>query len=100
MTPAASDDRKRAGTASVHTAGVHAGAGHDETGAVTTPLRRTSTFRFETIDDLRAAARGERPGFYTRYGHPNFAAVEAKFAALHGAEDAVLFGSGMAAFAG
>lgn len=84
----------------VSTRAVHVGTRGGETGALGTPLLRTSTFRFDTTDDLIAGAKGERPGFYTRYGHPNFAAVEQKFAALHGAEDAVLFGSGMAAFAG
>lgn len=83
------------------TTSVHAGSEPDPaTGAVITPLLRTSTFRFDTIPDLQAGARGERPGFYMRHGHPNFAAVEAKFAALHAADAAVLFGSGMAAFAG
>jgi len=80
---------------------VHAGGHVDsETGAINTPVYRSSTFRFASTDDLLEGARGERPGFYARHGHPNFRAVEAKFASLHGAEDAVLFGSGMAAFAG
>ena len=80
---------------------VHGGERPDPTtGALNTPVYRTSTFRFDTTDDLRAAARGERPGFYTRHGHPNFEAVETKFARLHGAPAAVLFGSGMAALAG
>lgn len=82
------------------TRAVHSGGGHDPaSGSMTTPVLRTSTFRFRSTADLQAAARGERPGFYTRYGHPNFRAVEQKFAALHGAEDAVLLGSGMAAVA-
>jgi cystathionine beta-lyase/cystathionine gamma-synthase len=82
------------------TRAAHAGGRRDPaSGSMTTPVLRTSTFRFATTDDLEAGARGERPGFYTRYGHPNFRAVEEKFAALHGAEDAVLFGSGMAAVA-
>jgi len=46
-----------------------------------------------------AASRGERGGFYARYGHPNFEIVEGKHAALHGAEQAVLFASGMGAIA-
>jgi cystathionine beta-lyase/cystathionine gamma-synthase len=80
------------------TTSVHGGRTPEEpTGAVTTPIYRTSTFRFDTTDDLIAGQRGERPGFYTRYGNPNFAVVEAKFAALHGAEQSVLFSSGMAA---
>jgi len=83
------------------TRSVHAGELHDPaTGALTTPLYRTSTFRFPTTDDLIAGAKGERPGFYTRYGHPNFEVVEQKFASLHGAEAAVLFASGLAAVAG
>ncbi|MCC7139525.1 MAG: PLP-dependent transferase [Planctomycetes bacterium] len=83
------------------TTSVHGGGHFDPAvGAASSPIYRTSTFRFATTDDLLAAARGERPGFYTRHGHPNFAAVEAKFAALHGAEAAVLFASGTAAFAG
>ena len=80
---------------------VHAGERRDpESGALATPVYRTSTFRFATTDDLIAGSKGERPGFYTRYGHPNFDVVERKFAALHGAEGAVLFGSGLAALAG
>jgi len=94
----ASYDRSLAG---LGTRAVHAGGHVDPvTGAINTPVYRSSTFRFDSTDELLAAQRGERPGFYTRHGNPNFAAVEAKFAALHGAEDAVLFGSGMAAFAG
>lgn len=82
------------------TQAVHGGAGPGEpTGAVSTPVYRTSTHRFATADDMLAAARGERPGFYTRYGGPNFRVVEQKHALLHGAEDSVLFGSGMAAVA-
>jgi cystathionine beta-lyase/cystathionine gamma-synthase len=83
------------------TRAVHAGERRDPaTGALATPVYRTSTFRFDTTDDLVAASRGQRPGFYTRYGHPNFETVEKKFAALHGASSAVLFGSGLGALAG
>ncbi|HVG94219.1 MAG TPA: PLP-dependent aspartate aminotransferase family protein [Planctomycetota bacterium] len=82
------------------TRAVHDGEEPDRpTGALTTPVYRTSTFRFDTTDDLVEGAHGRRPGFYTRYGNPNFAVVERKFASLHGAEDALLFGSGMAALA-
>jgi cystathionine beta-lyase/cystathionine gamma-synthase len=83
-----------------HTKAVHDGSGEKEpTGSVPTPVYRASTFRFDSTDDLLRGARGETPGFYTRYGHPNFRAVEEKHAALHGAEASVLFGSGMAALA-
>src|SRR5687768_2626993 len=80
------------------TTAVHGGGAEEvPTGALGTPVYRTSTFRFATTDDLLEGARGRRPGFYTRYGHPNFRVVEEKHASLHGAEDAALFGSGMAA---
>ncbi len=83
------------------TRSVHGGERSDPaTGALTTPVYRTTTFRFDTTDDLIAGARGDRPGFYTRYGNPNFEVVERKFAALHGATDAVCFASGMGALAG
>jgi cystathionine beta-lyase/cystathionine gamma-synthase len=84
----------------IPTRAVHDGSGEGEpTGSVPTPVYRTSTFRFESTEHLLRGARGETPGFYTRYGHPNFRAVEEKHAALHGAEASVLFGSGMAALA-
>jgi cystathionine beta-lyase/cystathionine gamma-synthase len=83
------------------TRSVHGGERPDpSTGSLTTPIWRTSTFRFETTADLIAGAKGERPGFYTRYGHPNFEAVETKFALLHGGPAAVLFSSGLASIAG
>ena len=82
------------------TKAVHGGAPDDHRhGPVGSPLERTSTYRFETIDDLRAASAGA-DAFYTRYGHPNFERVERAHAALHGTESSVLFGSGMAAIAG
>jgi cystathionine beta-lyase/cystathionine gamma-synthase len=100
-TPERDGDRRGEGTRAVH-----GGERPDPaTGALSTPVYRTTTFRFDTTDDLIAGARGERPGFYTRYGNPNFEVVERKFADLHGgpavgAEDAVCFASGLAALAG
>ncbi len=83
------------------TRSVHGGEKPDPAmGSLVTPIWRTATFRFGTTEDLLAAAKGQRPGFYTRYGHPNFEVVEHKFAALHSTEAAVVFGSGMAAFTG
>src|SRR5262245_40724686 len=79
------------------TRSVHAGEVRDpDTGSVVTPLYRTSTFRFPDESERK----GPRHAFYPRYGHPNFETVERKFSALHGSDDACLFGSGMAAFSG
>ena len=68
------------------TIAVHGAGGGGATGPLSTPVLRTSTFRFETTAELVEASKGGRPGFYTRYGHPNFEAVEKTFAALHGAD--------------
>lgn len=80
---------------------VHAGTADDPTtGAVGTPIYQASTFR---LDDAmyRAIAEGRgRDGYiYSRYANPSQRAVQAKIAALEGAEDALVFSSGMAAIA-
>lgn len=84
------------------TRSVHAGeARPNPYHAVTTPIVQTSTFVFDNTDDVRAfkeaSQEGGRPrrGEYGRYGNPTGWAVEEKVAALEGAEDALLFASGM-----
>jgi len=42
-------------------------------------------------------ARDQDRGFYTRFGHPTIRLAEERLAALEGAEDALLFSSGMGA---
>lgn len=62
------------------------------------PLVHSTTFLFDRVDDLRAHKTGEAPHpEYGRYENPTVRIVEQKLAALEGAGDAVLFGSGMAA---
>jgi cystathionine gamma-synthase len=71
--------------------------------ALATPIAQTATYTFADTADLCAfmderlwgGARDRAE--YGRYGNPTVAAAEAKIAALDGAEDAVLFASGMAA---
>ena len=84
------------------TRSVHAGeARPNPYHAVTTPIVQTSTYTFDDTDDVRAFKEmqraGGRPkrGEYGRYGNPTSWAVEEKVAALEGAEDALLFASGM-----
>ena len=70
-------------------------------GAVASPIYSASTFAFESTDELLDFVEGrkQRPE-YARYGNPNEQTVEAKIATLEGAEDAILYASGMAAIAG
>ena len=71
--------------------------------AVTTPIVQTSTYTYEDTADLLAYKEATREpgrrtrGEYGRYGNPTGWAVEQKVAALEGAEDALLFSSGMSA---
>lgn len=68
--------------------------------AVVPPVVQTSLFTFASHEEMRATFHGEkdRP-VYSRTLNPTVRAFEQKVAALEGAEDAVAFGSGMAAIA-
>lgn len=68
-------------------------------GAVVSPVFHTSTFAFETFDEMRRYARGEIPEafFYSRYGNPTVAEAERQIALLEGAEACVVTSSGSAA---
>jgi cystathionine beta-lyase/cystathionine gamma-synthase len=80
------------------TLAVHAGKRADPSGALVDPIFQTAPFSFSGTDALADASEGRPPdAFYTREGNPTVAAAEKKLAALEGSEDAVLFGSGMAA---
>ncbi|MCC6640829.1 MAG: aminotransferase class I/II-fold pyridoxal phosphate-dependent enzyme [Deltaproteobacteria bacterium] len=66
--------------------------------AVTTPVFQTSTYWFKDSAELRAYQEGRLVrDEYGRYGNPTWRAVERKLADLEGADDAVLFASGMCA---
>lgn len=81
------------------TLAVHAGQprkkAHD---AIATPIVASATYVFQDTAELREYFDGriEREE-YGRYGNPTVRTAERKLAALEGAEDCVLFGSGMAA---
>lgn len=66
--------------------------------ALAAPIAQTATYTFEKTADLIAYMEGhtEREE-YGRYGNPTVRLVEQKLAALEHADDAVAFGSGMAA---
>ena len=66
--------------------------------ALTTPIYETTTFVFDSAEQVKAFNAGTSSKFlYSRYGNPTVVAVEQTIAALEGAERALLFASGMAA---
>lgn len=69
-----------------------------EQGALTPPLHLTSTFAFDTAEDGGARFAGEAPGhIYSRISNPTTGLLEARMAALEGAEAGVAMASGMGA---
>jgi methionine-gamma-lyase len=77
---------------------VHAGVKTDETGAVTTPIYQTSTFRFKNAEHGAKLFKGEEKGFiYTRLGNPTIEAMEDAIAILEGGAKALGCSSGMSA---
>jgi cystathionine gamma-synthase len=81
------------------TRSVHGGEREDhDDSAITTPIHQTATFWFPNSAELRAFAEGKlKRDEYGRYGNPTWRAVERKLNELEGAEETVLFASGMAA---
>lgn len=78
---------------------IHSGEGKKEIpAALTTPIYETTTFVFDTAEEVRAYNLGvNRKYLYSRYENPTVVSVEEKLAAADGAEKALVFGSGMAA---
>lgn len=68
--------------------------------AIAPPIIQTSNFKFNTVDDFRSALADEYQGnLYSRGFNPTIDILRKKLAALDGAEDALVFGSGIAAVA-
>lgn len=66
--------------------------------AITVPIYQTSTYTFDDSAQVRAFQEGRTTrDEYGRYGNPTWRAVETKLAELEGADEAVLFASGMCA---
>lgn len=64
---------------------IHHGEGADPLGAHVAPIYQTSTFAVDAVDDFKAVAQGERPGYlYTRVGNPTVTVPEEKIAILEG----------------
>ena len=86
----------------VSTVSVHAGEARQKVNnAITDSVVLASTFTFENTQSIIDFIENEEErGEYGRYGVPGEKVVERKLAALEGAQDAVLYSSGMAAFVG
>lgn len=68
--------------------------------AVSPPVFQTSNFAMPTVAAMRAAMAAEYDAhLYTRGNNPTVEVLRRKLAALEGAEDALVFGSGAAAIA-
>ena len=81
-------------TRAIHVAEERHGVG----GPVTTPIVQTSTFTFESVEEMKRWAEGRsKADIYTRYGNPTLRVVEAKLASLEEGEAALVTASGMAA---
>ena len=70
--------------------------------AIAPPIVQTSNFAYKKVEDLRRAFEDEMSGYlYSRGLNPTVDILRKKLAALDGAEDCLVFGSGAAAiFAG
>jgi cystathionine gamma-synthase len=81
------------------TMSVHGGEPRPKPGhALATPILQTATYTFANTQEVRDHFDGKIERIdYGRYGNPTQRVAEAKLAALEGAEDCLLFASGMAA---
>ena len=84
------------------TLAVHAGEARQKPiDSITDPIVLASTFTFENTESIiKFIENDEDRGEYGRYGVPGEKIVERKLAALEGAEEGILFSSGMAALVG
>jgi cystathionine gamma-synthase len=93
------DKRKSVGPA---TRAVHSGEStHKALDSITDPIVLASTFTFvDSQSIIDYIEQGQSREEYGRYGNPNEAVVERKLAALEGAEESIVYSSGMAALVG
>src|ERR1044071_2236881 len=68
--------------------------------AIAPPIIQSSNFAFRTVADFRKALADEYDAvLYSRGNNPTVDILRKKLAALDGAEDALVFGSGIASIA-
>ena len=81
------------------TRAIHAGEDRSRyADSITTPIVQTSTYVFKDSREVEAYTKRHKERFeYGRYGNPTELVAQRRLAALEGAEDGVLFASGMSA---
>ncbi len=92
--------KERAGCArSLSTRAIHAGEPRQKyADSLTTPIIQTSTFTFQNSKHIEDYTKKGKEHFeYGRYGNPTAKIAEKRLANLEGAEDCVVFTSGMSA---
>jgi cystathionine gamma-synthase len=90
---------KTRGLESFATRAVHSGESRERfANSLTTPIIQTATFTFKNSRDIEGyTKRGKEHFEYGRYGNPTADIAQARLANLEGAEDCVVFSSGMSA---
>jgi len=78
---------------------IHAGAGGvGDAAPLTTPIYETTTFVFDSAEEVRAYNEGRSSKYlYSRYTNPTVVGVERQLAAIDRCESALLFSSGQGA---
>jgi cystathionine gamma-synthase len=78
---------------------IHAGEPRDKyADSLTTPIFQTSTYTFKNSKDIKEYTKDKKERFeYGRYGNPTELIAQQRLADLEGAEDCLVFSSGMMA---
>ncbi|UCG59673.1 MAG: aminotransferase class I/II-fold pyridoxal phosphate-dependent enzyme [Phycisphaerales bacterium] len=99
MPKSAKQKKTAVGGKSLSTRSVHAGEPRRKyADSLMTPIIQTSTFTFENSKAIEDYTKKGKEHFeYGRYGNPTAKIAEARLADLEGAEDCVVFSSGMSA---
>lgn len=81
-----------------NTKAIHGAGARFPLQSVSPPIYETTTFRYDTVEEGAALGIDRGEGFYyTRWGNPTTAELEARVALLEGGEMAIATGSGMGA---
>jgi cystathionine gamma-synthase len=99
MTKSPSEDKANPKGKSIFTRAIHAGEPRRKyADSITTPIIQTSTFTFKDSKHIEDYTKKGMEHFeYGRYGNPTAKIAEKRLANLEGAEDCVVFSSGMSA---